>query len=1076
RERLRAAAARPGAGDAIGVWRGTGAPAGTLAFLFPGQGAQAPGVGRELATYLPDLRDEVAAMDAVTPIARRLWPPAAFTDAARDAQRHALAATAVAQPAIGALSAGLLDLLRRLGVEPAAVAGHSYGEFVALHAAGSLDRASLRTLSAARGRAMAAVGGEAGAMAMAGLSATALAPYLGGRAVVIANHNAPSQTVVSGPAADLADLVAALRADGHTAVPLQVSGAFHSPLMTPARPALAAAIRDVAFTSPAIPVHANLDGAPYPADPPAIAARLVEHLEQPVHFIAQVESLYASGVRTFLEVGPGKVLCGLVTRILGARPHQALPTDGGMTGLLGTCAALFVAGHAVDVARLFDGRGVSWADLDRLPAAPPAPQWFLDGAHVWEAGATSHTSGVAPFLDADTAALAPRVAGAAPPLDGIVLSADAPAGSLVEVYREYERTMRHFLDQQERMLARVLGGEDGAPLPRVSTAGEARTRPAPETAGVRPLAALDVSRDGLAARLVRIVGDRTGYGDEAIGGDLDLEADLGIDSIKRIEILGTFASSLPEAHARRLQEELDRLTRLRTLNAIAEASAAALDGVVTPADGLAPAPHPELPRFVMRSVVTPVPAAAASTPRGLHLVTEDAHGVARHVREALTACGAVACLVPVEALGDAARLHALVDGWRAAHGPVRGVMHLAAIGRAPVTGDVEAWLDEAAVTTRGLFLLLKPCADDLATGPDATVLAATALGGDFGRRQSRPGAEMAAGCHGLLRTFAREYPAVSTLVVDVDDERAPEMIAADLLREYQAPSAREVGYPEGVRITAEVVAAPLDDRTNDARVVPQAGWVVLATGGARGITAEVCEELAAPGVRFILVGRRVPGGGADPDEECRRTVEALEARGAVVEFARADVADGAAFGAVIDGVYLRHGRLDAVLHGAGVIEDQRFELKTAEVFDRVFATKVAGAVTIARHVRAEGLKWVVLFGSVSGRFGNPGQADYAAANEVLNRLAWSLGRAWPAARVTTINWGPWRGRGMASDAAVALMASRGITAIAVPDGRRFVMRELVAGLRTEAIVVAGDGPWRADARAETADQDARVRE
>jgi NAD(P)-dependent dehydrogenase (short-subunit alcohol dehydrogenase family) len=398
------------------------------------------------------------------------------------------------------------------------------------------------------------------------------------------------------------------------------------------------------------------------------------------------------------------------------------------------------------------------------------------------------------------------------------------------------------------------------------------------------------------------------------------------------------------------------------------------------------------------------------------------------------------------------------------------VVHLLPIGREPIRGGARVWLEEAGATTRSLFSLLKATAADLGALPDAVVLAATAMGGDWGARACRPGAEMAAGCHGLLRSFEREQPTIASIVVDVNEERPAEELAAQIVREYLIPDVREVGYLNGARLTAVPEDVPLDDdRPLDETLRPAAGWVVLATGGARGITAGVCEELAAPGVRFVLVGRGVPAAGGALDDERRQVVAALELRGAEVTLLQADVADAAAFGAAIDEVYARFGRIDAVLHGAGVIEDQRLELKPLDAFDRVFNTKVSSTISLAGHLRTEGLRWVVLFGSVSGRFGNPGQTDYAAANEVLNRLALTLGRQWPSTRVAAINWGPWRGLGMASDAAVALMAARGITAIIPSSGRRFLVRELLAGARDDAVVVAGAGPWRqADRRPQVA--------
>jgi NAD(P)-dependent dehydrogenase (short-subunit alcohol dehydrogenase family) len=125
----------------------------------------------------------------------------------------------------------------------------------------------------------------------------------------------------------------------------------------------------------------------------------------------------------------------------------------------------------------------------------------------------------------------------------------------------------------------------------------------------------------------------------------------------------------------------------------------------------------------------------------------------------------------------------------------------------------------------------------------------------------------------------------------------------------------------------------------------------------------------------------------------------------------------------------------------------------------VFDTKVDGAIVLARRLRPKGLAWLVLFSSVSGRFGNPGQGDYAAANETLNRLAWTLHRRWPQTRVVSINWGPWRGTGMMSDAILKVAAARGLQPIEVADGRRFLVDELRLGTLADVEVIAGDGPW-----------------
>jgi|CXWL01.1.fsa_nt_gi acyl transferase domain-containing protein/NAD(P)H-dependent flavin oxidoreductase YrpB (nitropropane dioxygenase family)/NAD(P)-dependent dehydrogenase (short-subunit alcohol dehydrogenase family) len=1058
--------------DVPGVYIGGGESPGAMAWLFPGQGSQYPGMGRELAAYVPELGAAVASAadlaKSAPPLASLMWPRAAFSDQETALQRQRLAATAVAQPAIGAMSCGLLDALWRVGMRPAAVAGHSFGELVALHAAGCLDRRSLFALAVARGQAMGSVDVEPGGMAMLACSAAEVVPFLAlSPEVVIANRNAPGQVVVSGPRAAVREMVERVRHAGHAAGQLPVSGAFHSPLMRPARAALDRAIADTAWRSAAMPVHANVDGRPYPSEPDAIAERLAAHLEQPVDFVAQVEAMYAAGVRTFLEVGPGHVLTGLVRRILADRPHRAVATDGGLQGFQRALGVLHVAGHAMEVAALFDGRAIRWVDLDRLPEpASPHRGWWVDGGRVWEDADLGRSAGRRPFLDATS----PPATAPAPALPA--LAAGVP---VAEVYRQYEETMRRFLDQQERMLLQVLGLPAGIPptaLPAVVptpargpdlTSGGAP--PATQEAAERPAArrAVTGGRDpeSLVARLAHIVGDRTGYAQEVIGVDLDLEADLGVDSIKRIEILATFAGGFAEPDSRRLQAELDRLTRLRTLRAIATAAAAALARAT--ADGDAATAHPDgaCPRFVVTPVLAPATGSRPRSLSGLHLVTMDGRGIGRRVADALALHGAQVAEIASEDLLADDRLVVRVAQLREQWGPVRGIVHLAALGR---TAAAEGWRGELRAVSRSLFALLKSTAADLVVEPSSVVLAATALGGSWGRDGCRPGAELAAACHGLLRSFEREHPAVSGVVVDVDDSRPEGDLARELVDEYLAADEREVGYRDGRRWTLRPVATPLAGSTLDGRGTrPAAGWVVLATGGTRGITAEICAEVAAPGVRFVLVGRGSLPSDPAAELERRRTIQGLRAAGAEVESRDADVADDAAFGALIDDVYRQHGRIDAVLHGAGAIHDQRFELKSAEAFERMFGAKVGAVYTLARHLRPEGLRWVVLFGSVAGRFGNPGQTDYAAANEVLNRLAWSLHRRWPATRVLTINWGPWRGTGMASEATVELLRARGVHPIAPAAGRRFLVDELVAGGIDDCEVVAGVGPWAADA-------------
>jgi NAD(P)-dependent dehydrogenase (short-subunit alcohol dehydrogenase family) len=303
----------------------------------------------------------------------------------------------------------------------------------------------------------------------------------------------------------------------------------------------------------------------------------------------------------------------------------------------------------------------------------------------------------------------------------------------------------------------------------------------------------------------------------------------------------------------------------------------------------------------------------------------------------------------------------------------------------------------------------------------------------------------------------------------------------------------EVAYRDGRRTQLTLAPAPLDERPADAAL--DADSVLLVTGGARGITAEIAVELAGRHrPTLVLVGRTAPGdedpvtaGIDDPrelrraiveahrragnevttavvEEDCRRLLRRRELRenlarlretGARVEYLPCDVRDAAAFAALIDGVYERHGRIDGVIHGAGVIEDRLVRDKSVASLERVLATKAGAARTLADHLRPDGLRFLVLFSSISGRFGNRGQADYAAACEVLAALAHELDRRWPA-RVVAIDWGPWRTKGMVSPEVEEQFRRRGVALIDREVGCRLMAGELARGRKGQAeVVIAG---------------------
>jgi [acyl-carrier-protein] S-malonyltransferase len=290
-----------------------------IAFIFPGQGSQSVGMGKALAESSPAAAAVLAEADAALgePISRLAF----------DGPAEQLDLTANAQPALVAVSIAFLAALRErwsaAGVDPAPAycAGHSMGQYSALVASGVISLADAVGLVRERGRQMQASGkGRKGAMAaIIGLDDARLPELMALGAphgsLTVANRNAPGQIVISGDEAAVEAAVAGARDLGaRRGIVLPVSVAAHSSLMTEAASGMARVLEPIAFADPSVPLLANADARPITT---AAGAReeLIEHLTRGVDWVSAVGRMHADGVTTFVEIGPGKVLTGLVKRI-----------------------------------------------------------------------------------------------------------------------------------------------------------------------------------------------------------------------------------------------------------------------------------------------------------------------------------------------------------------------------------------------------------------------------------------------------------------------------------------------------------------------------------------------------------------------------------------------------------------------------------------------------------------------------------------------------------------------------------------------------------------------------------------
>jgi acyl transferase domain-containing protein/NAD(P)-dependent dehydrogenase (short-subunit alcohol dehydrogenase family)/acyl carrier protein len=653
--------------------------------------------------------------------------------------------------------------------------------------------------------------------------------------------------------------------------------------------------------------------------------------------------------------------------------------------------------------------------------------------------------------------------------------------------------------------------------PPAVVAAEAMPPSPPESISSQAMAVAtpDRATDPVQQKVLEIVADKTGYPPEMLDLDLDLEADLGIDTVKQAETFAAIreAWDIPRddelalrdyptlAHAVEFvytkRPDLRGTEDLTSPEADPEQVAETL---TAPPTSVAAESQSSIARRVPIPVLRPSLSLCSETGVTLDtssrvIVRADDGGVAKALRARLEKLGAEVLMLE-GSQPDA--VEKLLKDWLDA-GPIQGVYWLPALdGHTNLSQMTDQEWGSAITSRLGLLYTTMRTLYDSINAPGAFLVAATRLGGLHGYDSKGAWAPLGGAVSGFTKTFKRERPDALVKVVDFAPSRKTAQIADRLIAEtLHDPGAVEIGYWQDERwaivLGEQEITDPGEGITLDSDsvflVTGAAGSIVsaivtdlaLASGGTfhlldiapepdrnnpdlqrfvddrEALKLELFERMRAKGERATPAAIESQLAALERQQAAVAAIEAVEQAGGEAIYHSVDLLDPDAVESVVAQLKDRHDRLDVLIHAAGLEISHVLPNKEPIEFDRVFDVKAKGWFHLLRALGDLPLGATVAFSSIAGRFGNAGQTDYASANDLLCKLCSALRSERPETRGIAIDWTAWGEIGMATRGSIPkMMELAGIDMLAPEAGIPVVRRELTSGAGGGEIVVAGN--------------------
>jgi acyl transferase domain-containing protein/NAD(P)-dependent dehydrogenase (short-subunit alcohol dehydrogenase family)/acyl carrier protein len=648
-----------------------------------------------------------------------------------------------------------------------------------------------------------------------------------------------------------------------------------------------------------------------------------------------------------------------------------------------------------------------------------------------------------------------------------------------------------------------------AVTPTARPTAEPAAAPAPSTPSQL------ASDDAIKEKVLEIVAEKTGYPKDMLDLDLDLEADLGVDTVKQAEMFASVraAYNIPREENLKLRDfptlahviqfARDKQNLAVTTDALAPAAAAA--SVAAKPDAR---PRPPLASFdaadqIPRRIPVPIlrPPLNICKPTCINLgqgrrvvIMPDQAGVAEILTQRLQSMGVE--VLSLDAKLDETVLTELLKSWITA-GPIQGVYWLPALDdEGPLNGmHLDAWHEALRVRIKLLYATMRTLYGQVAK-PGTFLVSATRLGGMHGYDGAGAVAPLGGAVVGFTKTYKRERSEALVKVVDFEVGRNDSEVAETIIEEtLRDPGAVEIGYSQDLRWTVGLQEQPLGDGQHSLTLGPDSVFVI--TGAAGSIVSAITADLAAAsGGTFYLLDLVPTPDPSNPDlgrflsdkeglkrdlferikargeratpalvekelasleraQAAQSAIDAVRSAGGTPYYFSVDLTNADGVTSVINQARQRSGRIDVLVHAAGIERSHFLPDKDQREFDLVFDVKSDGWFNLLCAIGDMPLGATVAFSSIAGRFGNAGQTDYSAANDLLCKITSSFRTTRPATRGIVIDWTAWSGIGMATRGSIPkMMEAAGIDMLPPEAGVPLTRRELTSAATHGELVVA----------------------